>query len=71
MPLDGVQAPGVQPSWINDLIEELDAGLFVLGELQAGLADTAYMAVEEMATLLTDQDGGVESEATGGDKPNG
>ena len=47
----------------TDQLEELDHALFVLGELQTGLADTAYMAVEEMFTaLLTPPGAGVESE---------
>lgn len=42
------------PAKIKDELEEFDCGLFVLGELQACIADTAYMAVEEMFSLLNE-----------------
>lgn len=35
--------------------EQLDGGLYVLGELQACIADTAYTAVEEMFGALTEK----------------
>lgn len=40
------------PAKISDELEEFDCGMFIIGELQACIADTAYMAVEEMFTAL-------------------
>lgn len=51
----------------DQVITEGDDALFVLGEIQFALADTAYMAVEEMFTALTEQGSDVESDATGSD----
>ncbi len=36
----------------NELLEELDAALYTIGEMQACLADSAYAAVDEMYTEL-------------------
>lgn len=53
------------------LLEDLDSGLFTVGELQSALCDHAYMCVEELFTLLTAKGRGVESAATGSANPNG
>jgi len=52
-------------------IEEFDHGLWVLGDLQHALADSAYCDVEEMFIALTEQGSGVESASTSSDRPNG
>jgi len=52
-------------------IEEFDHGLWVLGDLQHALADSAYCSVEEMFIALTEQGSGVKSSPTSSGKPNG
>ena len=37
----------------SDLLEELDAAQFTIGEIQSCFADSAYAAVEEMFTAFT------------------
>lgn len=49
-----IHAANFEEGVTDALLEELDAALFTIGETQACFADSAYAAVEEMFTALTE-----------------